>query len=148
MMCKCGFHGWAEYGTFKLDGYKKLYPLWHVHFRCPKCKKNGDIILETVDDIMVSLLFPSTCSGVRGETPKHEEVKKVVHFMTANGDTVGFSINCPICQWGHASGVNRKDYDKIQKMIKEGKIKPQKEYNSFDMIRKQKVSEVLWEKKR
>lgn len=119
MKCKCGYIGWADVDNFG------MYPKTRIpaHFRCPKCSRTDNIeYIEPADSIREALLFPRKCKG--RYTHHHAHARYIVIFLTGGADSsfVGYVIHCPVCGWGHGSGVATEDYHKIKEWAKENKI--------------------------
>ena len=114
MNCKCGYEGWAEVGDF---GFNKER-LMQRYYRCPKCKSTDPIYIDSIDSAKKFLMFGGSC--IRG----HPRAEQVINFITGGADNglVGYSIHCPVCKWGHGSGIKREDYDKLIKEAQEGKF--------------------------
>ena len=127
MECNCGYKGLAELGNFpdeSCNGKYKDLPFMNTHYRCPKCKSNKKIKwLTPIDSIRYALLFGEFCNGTICNQP-HNKTRKNVEFITSNSNNrfVGYSISCPICHYGHGSGILIKEYENLIKEVKEGKF--------------------------
>ncbi len=114
MKCDCGYEGWAEIGQFK-DERKPVLPFKVTH-RCPKCKTNKNInYLDSIDTILSALIYPQFCRGKMNKN--HQTIKKKVQFITGGAESsiVGYSIHCPICNYGTGSAIPLKDFEKLTK---------------------------------
>ena len=122
MKCKCGYEGLAEIGNFpdeSCGGKYKNLPYMNVRFRCPVCKSNKKMEhINSIDSIRHALLFGEFC------TRNHQRTRRVVEFVTSysNKSFVGYSISCPVCMYGEASGITPKEYANLIKEAEEGKF--------------------------
>jgi hypothetical protein len=110
---KCGYKGKPEWGTFQLDA---KYKWIKSHIRCPKCK-GTNVCMKGLEGLEYEIRYPSRCSGVKGETKAHPTVRKVINIHST-----GYSIGCPICGWGMATGggeLNKKEIERLKKMYAE-----------------------------
>ncbi len=122
MKCKCGYEGPAEVGDF---GKHPEY--WFtMYWKCPKCLSTDSIVhLNPIDTIKKALLFPHICGGHREDhLPKHRDTEEVVNFLAhnKNREWIGYSIHCPICNWGQGSGISIKDFKLLVKWANENNI--------------------------
>jgi rubredoxin len=153
MKCKCGYEGWAEIGQFEDERFGGKYKSMLVTFRCPSCKTNKNVIhINAIDSIREALRFPRTCCGVKGETKEHSPIKQVVTFIEGGADTttVGYSIHCPFCHWGHGSIIPKEDFERLKSERIQGQSpnEPMKAEKPIPFAVMQRVNELIAEKDR
>lgn len=119
MKCKCGYKGDPEFGDFKDDEI----PLWIQHIRCPECKSTRHIIIETWERVKMAILYPEYCSGSPDWVPrhgKHIKTKKAIMLLNAGPSGIGgYSIYCPVCQWGEGGGLEQEKVEELRKLYAE-----------------------------
>lgn len=94
---KCKYKGKPEWGNFPTKWG------WVVHVRCPKCESTEKVCLTGLDGLEYEIRYPSFCNG-SSVSRKHPTVRKVIMMHRT-----GYSITCPICQYGMATGGGELD---------------------------------------
>lgn len=111
MICKCGYDGLSEIGSFpddRFDGKYQNNPKMNIPHRCPKCKSVKNVKhINSIDSIRQALYQPD------GRT---------VSFITGGADknTVGYSI-VNSKHWGCSSAISVKEYNNLIEEFK-GKL--------------------------
>lgn len=134
MKCKCGYEGEPEYGEFfrvvESDGRAistetsrimagQVMPI-PSHVRCPKCKTTEHIIIETWEHIKIAILYPEYCSGSSDWRATHGtghiRTRKAITFLNAGTGIGGYSMYCPVCDWGEAGGLPQDKVEELRKL--------------------------------
>lgn len=113
MKCKaCDYEGPAEVGDYGKDPDF----VWVTkHYRCPKCKSEKVLYIDTGDHLEAFIKFGEECSGP--ENP-HEPVKKQLSLSPPNQFGMAtYSICCPYCQWGQAGSLSKEDYERAKAVM-------------------------------
>jgi len=70
------------------------------------------------------ILYPEYCVGSPDWTPahgKHIKTRKAIMFHNAadTNHVAGYSIYCPICEWGEGGGLEQEKVDELRKLYAE-----------------------------
>lgn len=69
------------------------------------------------------ILYPEYCSGSPDWRPVHGEhikTRKAIMLLNAIGNGVGgYSIYCPVCNWGEGGGLEQEKVEELRKLYAE-----------------------------
>lgn len=69
--------------------------------------------MKGLEMLEYEIRYPRKCGGVTDETENHTPIRKVIHIHS-----LGYSIRCPICEWGMSTGGGKLDKNEVARLKK------------------------------